>query len=660
MNRINSILFIFLIFFSNISSTPLKRKLEDYTLIFDKTNWSYDSTNNVYYQIGVYYCTKPVSTTHQSLGIYVPGEYMTCTKGTSTYTCSINASGTKGSYKATNAPFVMPVDTSGYSAMKAPTSYSYTKVSSFLEKGIIYIYAGCRGRFEGGETYHAGAPWGVTDLKAAIRFLRYNSALIPGDLNRFYTFGHSGGGAQSCLMGVTGNSNLFNVYLSDIGAAMKDADEKELKDNIKGSQCWCPITNLDTADAAYEWNMGQYFSTGTRASGTFTKSLSTDLTSKYVEYVNKLKLKDPKGNDLSLTDTNTGTYYDYLKSVIEESLNNFITDTTFPYDASSSNSGGGPGGNPGGDQGDNSGKTPGSSNGEGPNGAPPSDGEGPGGNPPDKSSLRNLATYQTADDYIASLNSDKEWITLDSSTKKYKITSVEDFVTHCKSASKDVGAFDDFSKKQAENKLFGIDGTTYAKHFDSIMAELLTNKANTYNSLTNWESSYPIDYTNDLTVKDYLEKTIKERVNMYNPMYYLNNYYEGYKSSDVADYFRINTGITQGDTASVVEMNLYLALINYGKNAKFTTVWNKGHTEAERTGSAECNFISWIAEIEGVEVSSCDDSSGNTNAGTNNGTDTNQTTTATTSKAETENSTTNSNLLKFNSLLISLILLLLL
>jgi len=116
-------------------------------------------------------------------------------------------------------------------------------------------------------------------LKAAIRFLRYNSASIPADLNRFYTFGHSGGGAQSCLMGITGNSELFNDYLNAIGAAMKDASGNEIKDNIKGSQCWCPITNLDTADAAYEWNMGQYFNTKTRASGTFTKALSDDLTS---------------------------------------------------------------------------------------------------------------------------------------------------------------------------------------------------------------------------------------------------------------------------------------------------------------------------------------------------------------------------------------------
>jgi len=142
MGRINSILFIYLLLFSNINLFPLaKRKLASWTL--DSSNWGYDSTNNVYYQIGVTYCTNPENTTYETLGIYVPGEYMTCTKGTSTYTCSINSSGTKGSYNDKNAPFVMPVNTSGYSAMKAPTSYSYSTVSSFMQKGIIYIYAGC-------------------------------------------------------------------------------------------------------------------------------------------------------------------------------------------------------------------------------------------------------------------------------------------------------------------------------------------------------------------------------------------------------------------------------------------------------------------------------------------------------------------------------------
>ena len=88
------------------------------------------------------------------------------------------------------------------------------------------------------------------------------------------------------------------------------------------------------------------------------------------------------------------------------------------------------------------------------------------------------------------------------------------------------------------------------------------------------------------------------RLNMYNPMYYLCDYYEGYKKSDVADYFRINTGIFQSDTGNVVEMNLYLALINYGKNVLFTTVWEQQHIKAERKGDSDTNFINWISEIE--------------------------------------------------------------
>ena len=47
-------------------------------------------------------------------------------------------------------------------------------------------------------------------------------------------------------------------------------------------------------------------------------------------------------------------------------------------------------------------------------------------------------------------------------------------------------------------------------------------------------------------------------------------------------------------------MNLYLALQNIGKNVSFTTVWEQGHTQAERSGDADENFICWIAGIEGV------------------------------------------------------------
>ena len=66
----------------------------------------------------------------------------------------------------------------------------------------------------------------------------------------------------------------------------------------------------------------------------------------------------------------------------------------------------------------------------------------------------------------------------------------------------------------------------------------------------------------------------------------------------MASHWRIHTGITQGDTALTVEMNLALALQQNSSvdDVEFQTVWGQGHTMAERTGSSETNFIAWVAE----------------------------------------------------------------
>ena len=197
------------------------------------------------------------------------------------------------------------------------------------------------------------------------------------------------------------------------------------------------------------------------------------------------------------------------------------------------------------------------------------------------------------------------------------------------------------------------------------MAGLLNDKSSTYSSLSNWDSSYPSDYTNDLTLVDSLGKTIETRAKMYNPMYYLNEYYDGYKTSDVADYFRIKSGITQTDTSNVVEMNLYLALLNYGKTATFTTVWNQGHTEAERSGDAEDHFISCIAGLEGAKSTSC---SSDTTTDTSNDSSTSISDTTINSSNRSINSTDDddptifliSNIVNFNSFEISFLVILLL
>lgn len=573
----------------------------------DNAAWSYDSDNDVYYQIGAQYCESPQAPNYESMGIYVPGAYFEAKdNGNGTYTCTPSSTGTVGAYTAATAPIVMPINTAGYSAQAAPTSYSANGVTSYLEQGFVYVYAGCRGR-RMDDSACGAAPWGVTDLKAAVRTLRYNDALIPGDKNRIFSFGHSGGGAQSAVLGATGDAAGYEDYLNAIGAPVKDAEGKILSDAIYGAMCWCPITCLMSADAAYEWNMGQFASSGTRAEGTFTRQLSRDLAASYADYINALGLVDASGTALSLQDggegiATAGSYYDYVKAQVETSFNNFLADTTFPYTPSNSfnaDMGAGGGGAPSG------GGRSGSSGPSGMSGAP--SGERPSGMSGDRSgfSARSGASgsstsdsstsYETAADYIAALNGDNAWIAYDEASNTATITGLAGFVNACKSPSKSVGAFDAFDCSQAENEVFGNE-STQGLHFDATMAVLLSENAATYASLSDWDAAYPADYADDRAYTDAQGKTSDFRQEIYDPLYFLSDAYEGSGTSTPAPHWRIRTGITQGDTASTTEINLALALAA-NKNVQdvdFATVWGQGHTMAERTGSSTENFIEWV------------------------------------------------------------------
>lgn len=570
----------------------------------DMSKWQYNEDKDVYWQVGIVYCGNPADEEYENLGYFVPGAYMTGTKNKDgTYTCEVNTSGRVGNYTADTAPIVIPVDTPGYSAMAAPTEYA-DSTSAYTDAGFIYVYVGCRGR-------DAGAPAGVTDLKAAIRFIRYNEDVVPGSTDRIFSFGMSGGGAQSALIGATGDSELYTPYLEAIGAV------SGVSDAVAGSMCWCPITNLDYASEAYEWNLGV-----TRTDLTENmQSLSDEMAKQFALYINELGLTDEGGNALTLTASEegiyqSGSYYDYLKTVIETSLNHFLQDTAFPYTAAGSGKGGF------GNRGDktfdlkddlDTDRDFGQFGGKG--GLNDGDVEFGGkedrgfrgdleGDLPELEDLdetddyyvrdgidRNettggvslSGTYETAQDYINALNAETTWIIYDSSTNTAEITSIADFVSALKIASKDLGAFDALDESQGENILFG-DGDGDGDHFDAVMAKLLA------------DTDYGEAFAEDMERTDALGNTVAERVNMYNPLYYLSDYYEGYQSANVASYWRIRSGINQSDTALTTEVNLALALQNYGVNVDFETVWGQAHVEAERTGDSTDNFIAWVNE----------------------------------------------------------------
>ncbi len=459
-----------------------------------KSLWT--SSSDYYYIVGLFYCSNPADEPYEQMGIYVPSAYLTKNSDGS---YSINSEGTCNGYTASTAPIVVPVNTSGYSAQSAPSGTSST-AETYTNKGYIYLWPGCRGRDH-------GAPLGVTDLKAAVRYYRYLIAQgsAPGNSDLIFSFGHSGGGAQSAIFGTSGNCSLYDDYLSAIGA------NTDYKDNLYGSMCWCPITNLDQADAAYEWNMGL-----TRSVSGSDLSISKALAAEFATYINAIGFKHPtSGTTLTLSSTDngyyqSGSYYEYIMEVINDAVTRYNT-----YNSAS------------------------------------------------------VSTYSTTDE-----------------------SALSTFASSYKNATKGLGAFDDIDAKgQAENTLMGISGT--AGHFDKFLADIV----NTY------ASDYYSSFTSDLANTDAVGKSVETRLMMYTPLYYLmsnSTYYSGGGAgiSDVAPYWRIRSGITQEDTALATEANLALGLYAFDgvKDVDFETIWAQGHTEAEDSGDASDNFISWVAE----------------------------------------------------------------
>ena len=544
------------------SSSQERATVGQYSLAFDNAAWQYDETNDIYWQVGVVYVANPASLDYETLGIYVPGAYLEASdNGDGTYTASVKSDAQVGQFTAATAPYVLPVNTPGYSASAAPSGLS-NGIASYTQAGMIYLQPGIRGRDNTtdsrGQEVVGGAPWGVTDLKAAIRYVRYNKDLLPGDTDKIVSFGHSGGGAQSAVLGASGDSTLYNPYLEALGAAMKDKQGNPISDAPYGTMAWCPITSLDYADAAYEWNLGQFADSNTRAEGTFTQALSQDLAKEYANYINQLGLKH-EGQALTLAESSQGiytqgSYATYLEGVVNQSLNHFLDDTSFPYT---------------------------------------SDGAGPGGS-------TESVTYETAQAYIDSLNAETQWVTYDAAANRAKISSLADFAKYVKTASKSVPAFDALDRSLAENAVFGV-ADANELHFDQVVARLLKNNQAKYESLTDWNSQYVTDFESDLAKTDSLGKTIAERQDLYNPMFYLTSAYSGFQTSKPAPHWRIRSGLSQGDTALTVETNLALALENQAngavKSVDFATVWGQGNTTAERTGHASANFIQWVQEI---------------------------------------------------------------
>ena len=275
------------------------------------------------------YVEHPINPEFQKMNIYVPEAYY---EG-----MYING------YNLHTAPVFMPNMVGGYmpGAIEEPGDAHWGKkgpnaVFCALKHGYVVAVPAVRGRTQKDENglFNGKAPACIVDYKAAVRYLHFFADELPGDEDKIITNGTSAGGALSALMGATGNHPDYEKYLEKLGAA-------EASYEIYAASCYCPITNLENADMAYEWQFKgiyEYRRTHmkmeeggrpafTNEDGVMPESLiqvSLEEAKLFPEYVNRLQLKDEQGNLLVLDPDGEGTFKEYVKKVVLKSAQKAI------------------------------------------------------------------------------------------------------------------------------------------------------------------------------------------------------------------------------------------------------------------------------------------------------------------------------------------------
>ena len=264
---------------------------------------------------GIPYVSKPVEPDYQQINIYIPEAYY--------------EGGSINGYTAATAPIFLPNPIGGYMPAKpgVPGERRHgdqpgaDAMQTALAKGYIVASPGARGR-----TSPTGkAPAAIYDLRAAVRYLRHNDAAMPGDAEKIISNGTSAGGALSVLLGASGNHADYAAALQALGAA-------EARDDIYAVSAYCPISILEHADAAYEWEfngvndyekkditMLDYKVERKLVKGTLDAAeqrVSDELKTQFPAYVNSLGLKNAQGEALALNADGSGSFRDYVAAFI--------------------------------------------------------------------------------------------------------------------------------------------------------------------------------------------------------------------------------------------------------------------------------------------------------------------------------------------------------
>lgn len=504
-----------------------------------------ESADGSYYELkNVVYCTKVVNPTYQYMNIYVPAAYLT--------------GGECNGYTADTAPIVVENNCMGWNS-SAPSGANKT----YLGEGFVYISVGARSRNAENGTGKMPAP--VVDQKAAVRYLRLNNAVIPGDKERIVSLGSSGGGQMSSILGATGNMDEYYPYLYEIGAAGVELVEGEyvstIRDDIFASMCYCPIVDLNNADLAYAWlryDAGEASAmtmfSGEIAFSEFQLALQDDLALAFCEYINSLGLVNEQGEALTFDigpdgklDPRSGSYYEQTLENISNALNAWLDSGAYAAGGAS------------------------------------------------------REPYDSAEDYIASLDDADEWL-VENADGSYAVTDLAGMLNGTGlSRNKDIPGFDTFFATEEGNG-FGTadeDGV----HFSASVAAVLEENYDRYEAMDGFAEQDVDAYIAQANREDIAEQTY-----LMNATAIMLNVANGTEQSDISRYWRTRNGTADEHTSFSIAYNLCLSALAAGADVDYSLVWNMVHGSGE--GESTGTFIEWVHDICAGDAASSGEPSG--------------------------------------------------
>jgi hypothetical protein len=375
-------------------------------------------------------------------------------------------------------------------------SSATSNVGAALKAGQVFanVATRSRGLVAADGSYAGKSPAVVVDGKAAIRYLRLNDQVMPGNAERIVLNGTSGGGGLGAIIGASGNNKDYYPYLRQVGAAGIDAKGRSsIRDDVFAVNLYCPITDLGNADAIYEW---LFTVLGTRAADARNNAqpdASAEIAAQFPAYEKSLGLTNPDGTPLT-----AATVLSQLKKEIAKSAEIYMR---------------------------------------------------AGNDIPDLGQTFTYPAGAGREVVFSNSSSVNDWLDVDNDTDEVISVDVQKYLYFLseQASLKAAPAFDRYGvldkgiNNGTESTLFGTSGQLYFNYAPWSWA----------NNNVPGDGSGTDD--TGLSLKQYLKRStlLDDQIKLINPMEYIDT-----RGSDAAPYWYVRVGTRDRDTAPLVSLNL--------------------------------------------------------------------------------------------------------